>query len=410
MARGPGLVAAALALALAAAAGAAPGDGGHAPEPGRAPPQGCDEPTFACAREATPVFAPDGSLWVAWSTAGRVYAARSTDGGASFDAPREATRGPARLDHAADARPQVVAGADGSVTVGWAVMTEVQFKGELWHARAPGVAAPFAAPRPVHDSPGGKRFLALARAADGRVLAAWVDKDALEAAQAAGREYAGADVVAAWSEDGGASFGEPFRVQAHTCECCRVAVAFDAAARPVILWRNLYGRARDHAIATLTGPRTVGPAHRVSRDDWEIDACPHHGPAVAVGEGGSYHVAWFTASATRSGLFYARSTDAGASFGAPLSLGDPARQPARPQLLALGGRLWLAWREYDGAATHAVVMSSRDDGRSWSAPRALARTAGTADHPLLVGDGRRAWLSWLTRDEGYRLLPLDADG
>jgi hypothetical protein len=30
------------------------------------------------------------------------------------------------------------------------------------------------------------------------------------------------------------------------------------------------------------------------------------------------------------------------------------------------------------------------------------------DHPLLVSDGKRAFLSWLTAAEGYRLLPLGA--
>jgi two-component system, OmpR family, response regulator len=33
-------------------------------------------------------------------------------------------------------------------------------------------------------------------------------------------------------------------------------------------------------------------------------------------------------------------------------------------------------------------------------------TADASDHPLLVGNGRSVFLSWLTRREGYRLLPL----
>ena len=117
-------------------------------------------------------------------------------------------------------------------------------------------------------------------------------------------------------------------------------------------------------------------------------------------------MAWFTASDTRKGLFYARSADAGATFSAPQPVGDPARQPARPQLLALGDDLWLAWREYDGVATEVVVMESGNGGKDWSPRRIVGRSASTADHPVLVSDGRRAFVSWLTRAEGYRLLPL----
>ena len=368
----------------------------------------CDGPEFACAIEATPAIAGDGALWLAWSSASRVYAARSTDQGRSFAAPVEITRGTAKLDHSADTRPQILVDRAGRVTVGYAVMTDVQFQGEIFHAHSGDGGRTFSAPRQLSANPAGKRFLSLALDPDGAVFAAWIDKRDLAAAKAAGRKYAGAAVYGAWSADGGASFGAPVTVREHTCECCRVAVGFAGAGRPVVLWRSLFGKARDHAIATFSAPATVGPIHRVSDDDWQIDACPHHGPALAVARDGTYHVAWFTASDRRKGLFYARSGDAGATFSAPLAIGNPARQPARPQLLALASDLWLAWREYDGKATEIVVMHSANGGKDWSARQVVGSSAGTADHPVLVSDGRRAFLSWLTRAEGYRLLPLEA--
>lgn len=368
----------------------------------------CDGPEFACAMEATPAFAGDGALWLAWSSASRVYAARSTDQGRSFPAPVEITRGPAKLDHSADTRPQIVVDRAGRITVGYAVMTDVQFQGELFHAQSGDGGRTFSAPRKLDANPAGKRFLSLTLDPDGAVFAAWVDKRDLAAAKAAGRKYAGAAVYGAWSGDGGATFGVPVTVREHTCECCRVAVDFAGAGRPVVLWRSLFGKARDHAVATFGAPAVVGPVRRVSDDDWQIDACPHHGPGLAVAGDGTYHVAWFTASDRRKGLFYARSGDAGATFSAPLPIGTPARQPARPQLLARGSDLWLAWREYDGKATEIVAMHSASGGREWSAPRVVGRSASTADHPVLVSDGRRAFVSWLTRAEGYRLLPLQA--
>lgn len=356
--------------------------------------------------EATPAFAPDGALWLAWSSATRVYAARSADQGHSFTPPVEITRGPAKLDHSADTRPQIVVDGSGRVTVGYVVMTDVQFQGELFHAHSSDSGRSFSAPRQLSANPAGKRFLSLALDPGGALFAAWVDKRDLAAAQAVGRAYAGAAVYAAWSRDGGMTFGEPVTVREHTCECCRVAVDFAGTGRPVVLWRSLFGKARDHAIATFSAPATVGPVHRVSDDDWQIDACPHHGPAMAVAGDGTYHVAWFTASDRRKGLFYARSADAGESFSAPRPIGDPVRQPARPQLLALGDDLWLAWREFDGKATEVLVSRSPDRGGSWSVPQVAGRSAGNADHPVLTGDGRRAFVSWLTRAEGYRLLPL----
>ena len=93
---------------------------------------------------------------------------------------------------------------------------------------------------------------------------------------------------------------------------------------------------------------TPGPLRRVSVDDWKIEACPHHGPSLAIAPDGSYHVAWFTDGAARKGLFYARAELADAAFGPPRALSSPDRQPARPYLLANGQALHLVWKEFDG--------------------------------------------------------------
>jgi hypothetical protein len=75
--------------------------------------------------------------------------------------------------------------------------------------------------------------------------------------------------------------------------------------------------------------------------------------------------------------------------------------------MALSGTVWLAWKEFDGKQTTANVIRSNDDGATWTAPHVLAGTESRSDHPLLVNDGQRAYVSWLTGAEGYRLFPLE---
>ena len=77
--------------------------------------------------------------------------------------------------------------------------------------------------------------------------------------------------------------------------------------------------------------------------------------------------------------------------------------------LAQGHQVWLVWKEFDGQRVRVWLRQSADAGRSWTPDRAVAETAGTSDHPQLL-----AWppgaggvqLSWMTRQEGLRLLPL----
>jgi hypothetical protein len=176
----------------------------------------------------------------------------------------------------------------------------------------------------------------------------------------------------------------------------------------VVLFRNIFeGSVRDHAITTFVDPVTPGPIYRVSVDNWRIEACPHHGPSLAIAPNGDYHATWFTSGSARKGLFYARSSDGGRSFSAPMPIGNPDRAPSRPAVLATADAVWLAWKEFDGTNTVVQIMSSHDGGNHWSSPKAVAQTGDASDHPLLITNGPHAFLSWLTRREGYRLIAIE---
>jgi hypothetical protein len=176
----------------------------------------------------------------------------------------------------------------------------------------------------------------------------------------------------------------------------------------VIAFRNVFGgTVRDHAVMTFLDPQTPGPIHRISVDDWKTDVCPHHGPSLAISADGTYHVTWFTDGLARKGLFYARSSDGGATFSEPMPVGRPDHNPAHPYLIATKGALWLVWKEFDGDKTTVFAMTSRDDGRTWSAPKIAAETSDASDHPLLVTRGERVFLSWQTQAEGYRFMALE---
>ena len=148
-----------------------------------------------------------------------------------------------------------------------------------------------------------------------------------------------------------------------------------------------------------------GPVQRVSTDAWAIEACPHHGPGLAIAADGAWHVAWWSGGGARRGLFHAFSRDDGRHFSSPQALGEARHQPGHGRLLATASGLLLAWREFDGETTRIRLQRSAD-GLAWSDAEELAATRHAADRPVLLQDGRRAYLSWQTADEGWRLIPL----
>jgi hypothetical protein len=105
-------------------------------------------------------------------------------------------------------------------------------------------------------------------------------------------------------------------------------------------------------------------------------------------------------------VFYANSANQGVTYSKPSRVGADGTSVARPYLLAMGQQVWLVWKEFDGSKSSVYIKESKDDGNTWSTPKLLASTAGYSDHPLLLSRGNQAFLSWLTRDDGYQLLSV----
>jgi len=367
----------------------------------------CAVPGLGCATKATPTFAPDGTLWVAWLAGRQVLVASSHDLGGSFTEPVAVNSEPLDLDWGPDARPKIVVDKDGRVFVAFARFRDRQFNGEVFHTRSTDGGRSFSAPRPITTNQESQRFEAIALDADGSLFTAWLDKRNRVPARERNEKYVGAALAFAWSTDHGTTVADARIAHDNTCECCRLGVALAGPGRPAIVFRNVFdGTVRDHAVMTFADRETPGPVYRVAVDDWKTEACPHHGPSLAIAADGTYHVAWFTNGRARRGLFFASSSDGGRTFSAPQPIGR--RGASHPYLLTLADAVWLAWKEFDGETTTVFAKVSHDQGRTWSEPKSLARTADSSDLPLLVTNGRAVFLSWQTQAERYRLIPVEA--
>jgi hypothetical protein len=367
----------------------------------------CAGTEIACATKASATFAPDGTLWLAWMAGGRVSVAKSNDLARSLVNVVTLPETELPLDDGPDARPKIVAGPGGKIIVTFATRDE-SYNGHAFLARSDDGGRSFSAPIPITTDSPSQRFETAVIDKDGRAFFAWIDKRDAAAAKSAGTAYAGAALAYAWDDESGKTLSDASMAQDNTCECCRIDVSFAGPGRPAILFRNIFsGGVRDHAVITLADPETPGTLHRVSDDDAVLDACPHHGPALSIGPDGTYHATWLALGKKRTGLYYARSVDGGANFSSPMPLGDTSRQNSRPAVLAKGDLVTLAYKAFDGERTTVEIMTSRDSGASWSVPREAAATTDDSDHPQLLSDGSRVYLSWFTRKDGYRLIPLE---
>jgi hypothetical protein len=366
------------------------------------------------------VFDGQGRLWRVRVHDGHVLVDRSDDLGASFGGAATVNPETEIVGTDGDNRPKIAVAADGTVYVSYTQLLGAPFSGHIRFSRSLDGSRSFTAPVTVNDDRNliSHRFDSLLLDREGRVYIAWLDKRDEHAARQRGESYVGAALYYAVSDDRGASFGSHSagfddrsagpgantKLADHSCECCRIALALGTDGVPSAFWRHVYEDSeRDHALVRLDGKDTP---RRITHGHWRVEACPHHGPAFTIDADGTHHFAWFDNGPEARGLFYARSTDGGATRSAPLPLGSPEKRAGHPAVIAHDGTLFLAWKEFDGEVSPVRAMHSHDGGLSWSAPFVLAHTADASDHPQLLAHDGRVFLSWSTRAEGYRLIPL----
>ena len=333
---------------------------------------------------AAPMFAvaQDGREATAWVSAegggsdGRLHVRVSGAGETTIADPL----GP--IEPHGESPPKRAWAADGSLHALYVVSRVVPGRrfpqGALRHMRSADGGASWSAPVTVTDDTlvfGSHNFHALHAAADGSVIAAWLDGRAGQSAAFLAR-----------SLDGGTTWGRNTRLgTGEACPCCRTAIATAADGSMWVAWRAVMpGNVRDIVVAHSTDRgATFGEAKRVHADDWVFEACPHAGPSMLTDVQGRLHIAWWTGKEGRSGVWYSRLEDDGA-FREPMALSAMGSlRPVHVQLAIEGNDIVAAWDDATTTTPRVIVRVSRDGGSSFGASQVISGLNEAATFPVV---------------------------
>ena len=359
--------------------------------------------------------------WLSRDTAGwRLLFSRSADGGTTWDAPVIVTPEAGDATPQSEGSPRLVVATNGRLAVVWPRAVTVpgrQWPATIIRAaRSRDGGRTWEAPRTLNDdttgTAGTHTFHGAAWAGDSGLVAAWLDErngtpvgHSRPLPETAGEPTSEPDVriYTAVSRDFGATWAPNAPAWGAVCPCCRVSLARRPDGGVVAAWRQHFpGNVRDIVTAQLD-PAPQDPA-RVHADNWSYPGCPHTGPAIAIDAEGTGHVAWYTGKEGGAGVYYARVGGADSLRPAVGLTVAASMQTAHPAVIALpaGGAL-VAFDVGEKGGREIRLTRLGPDGEVLGVQTVAGSAGGRNPQLALAGDGA-ALLAWTApggeRDDG----------
>lgn len=364
----------------------------------------------------------EGRLAISWVTRDSLgadaWVSVSADSGEHWSEPQRLNTRAGKVSSYTESRPVLAWSEDGVLIAAWASARDQGQNADDIAVRSSRDAGRTFGPVTLvnrdHDDPLSTYhgFAALTGLSEGGAMVAWID----------GRVYAGpggeperAEIFAAHTTDGGATWSADTLLAEEVCPCCRITLAHwqraDGDDDVVLAYRGAFEDMRDPRIAiSHDGGRSIALDTLVSEDRWKLPGCPSVGPAVSFGVNGNY-VAWFTGESPEDdslpgrpapGVYLNAWLPRTGPMQAKIALDDSVHEASRPMLATFGSAtlVGVLADAVGGPARRVLAVRTLESGGTRSPWLYLgAQVRGAA---LAASGGTRAYALW---SEGEKASP-----
>ena len=364
--------------------------------------------------------------WVAGDSASAgVWLSVSRDTGANFSAPVRVSLPGAGVRSTPEGRPTAAIGPGGALAIAWsewrgdstgAIDLRARASADLGRTfgNVTTLNDDVAGPPPglrwrqLRDWPLTHRpdafhgFPALAFAADGSLLAGWLD-DRRTPAPLVPRLHT---LWRSVSADGGRTWSPNVALCDSACPGCRPALATAADGAVALAYRDGANDLGDPRLTlSFDGGHTFTTDTLVSRDGWRVAGGAGQGPALVWDQPAGGHYAWYT-GAEPAGVYVARWRRTGGATGPRRPAADSLAGAAHPLAASVGGAVVIGVASIapGDPSRHTLAVRLLGAGGEWSPWTFLGADAGTA--ALVAAGSRRAIACWVEHEAGRTRLRL----
>ena len=196
------------------------------------------------------------------------------------------------------------------------------------------------------------------------------------------------------STDGGASWGADTRLTNNTAYSEYPSISV-AGSDVHVVWNDFRdGSDQTYYERSTDGGASWGPDTRLTND-----SVGSQYPSVSV-SGSVVHVVWADWRDGNLEIYYKRSTDGGASWGADTRLTNNPFGSIFPSVSASGSFVHVVWKDNRDGNDQVYYMCSTDGGASWGTDTRLTNNAYFSEFPSVSASGSLVHVVWNDSRDG----------
>ncbi len=357
---------------------------------------------------------PGGRLVLSWVSqtgeegAGRLYYARSADGGKSFSAPVPVPTA-IRIEPHGENLPRMILTKNGEQIALFGSSHPIPgnaYAGMIYYTLSRNRGRTWSPARSISSDTGSydQRYFDAAALGNGAIGFSWLNNSTAS----------GSTLLFAQMDSSG-RIQAPVQVAAHTCQCCRTDLFLDSSGRLNLSWRGITDdsiRDMEYSASRNQGATWSSPV-RISPDNWVVFGCPHTGPSMTADHGRLFF-SWYTMGGG-GGIYCCSKNPDGAGFTPRMTV---SRNPSsrHPQMITLeGGRMVICWDELltvGNRNCRGIALQVRDSAGAFRSNVFICPRHGDASFPVVAPVSSHSVLLAYTVADGnlsrvlYRIIPL----